>query len=143
MIANFQPIDPSKIALLVTQRVHKNAHLVFLKRGEQVWEEKIVACFPFLGFSDAGGWLAADGQWVALIKDPLATRANNEMAKVTLWKEENTGQDIELLGCGGSLVRGIVMELPFLALILQHLLGGGVAEAVVEATGGTVLETLT
>ena len=63
--------------------------------------------------------MAADGQWVALIKDPLATRASNEMAKVTLWKEENTGQDIELVGCGGSMVKGIVMELPFLALILH------------------------
>ena len=64
------------------------------------------------------GKLAVDGQWVALIKDPLATRANNEMAKVTLWKEENTGQDIELLGCSESWVSGIAMELPFLALIL-------------------------
>ena len=112
MIANFQPIDPSKIALLVVHDMedHNKVSLVFLKRGEQVWEEKIVACFPFFPM------LAAHGHWVALADDTLTT--NNEVSKVMLWQEENTGQDIELLGCSESWVRGFAMELPFLALIL-------------------------
>ena len=46
-IGEVQVIDQSKIALLLKRC---KGSLVFLKRGEQVWEEKIVACFPLLGF---------------------------------------------------------------------------------------------
>ena len=44
-ITEVKVIDQSKIALLVTQLVDQKASLVFLKRVEQVWEEKIVASF--------------------------------------------------------------------------------------------------
>ena len=113
LISTVQVIDQSKIALLVVHDMedHNKVSLVFLKRGEQVWEEKIVACFPFFPM------LAAHGHWVALVDDTLTT--NNEVSKVMLWQEENTGQDIELpFERDGCMVRGMVMELPFLALIL-------------------------
>ena len=107
-IGEVQVIDQSKIALLLERC---KGSLVFLKRGEQGWEEKIVACFPFFPM------LAAHGHWVALVDDTLTT--NNEVSKVMLWQEENTGQDIELpFERDGCMVRGMVMELPFLALIL-------------------------
>lgn len=46
-ISTVQVIDQSKIALLVVHDMedHNKVSLVFLKRGEQVWEEKIVASF--------------------------------------------------------------------------------------------------
>ena len=113
LISTVQVIDQSKIALLVVHDMedHNKVSLVFLKRGEQVWEEKIVACFPSFAC-----WLASDGHWVALTNQATA---NNDVTKVTLWKEENTGQDIDLPGCSGSVVRSnVMMELPFLALIL-------------------------
>ena len=45
-IVNFQEMDQSKIAVLVVHRDCNKGSLVFLKKGEHVWEEKIVACSP-------------------------------------------------------------------------------------------------
>ena len=103
----------SKITLLVNNDERKKSSLVVIKRGEHIWEEKTLACFPSIPTS----FLATARDWAAVAK-MFATGPRLYSTKVMLWKDDTYRQDLDLLGCQRGRVQDIAMELPFLILSL-------------------------
>ena len=106
-IVDFKVVG-SKIVFLVEDFRKNKTSLVAIKRGEHIWEEKTLVCFP--SNSELNNLLATDGDWVA------ATGQMLNSTKVMLWQDETYRQDLVLPGCLPIAAEAIALELPFLIL---------------------------
>ena len=124
-IVDFKVVG-SKIALLVVDFENNKTSLVVLKRGEHIWEEKTLACFPSNPTSRLSS-LAIDGDWVAVAKWSIwdhTKRLKMDSTKVMLWQDDTFRQDLDLPGCLPAAVMDIAMKLPFLIFSLRDIVTG-------------------
>ena len=94
-------------ALLVNNNANYKKSLVVIRKGENIWEERTLACF-----GDRDIFLASDKDWLSVTKWSLK--------RATLWQDDNYRQDIDLPGClPSNRLMATAMDLPFFILCLK------------------------